>query len=159
METLKKVLLLAGLSASLAACQMVGSSDEIPAEDLPLVGPTWQLISFRDASGYASSVTEELLTVIFEKGGKFGAKGLHLGGTSAHNAFGGTYVAGKDSSLSMNAYGGTFAGVPDGSRYLDFLTALEHATSYEIEGDRLRITYGNGKTLVFMTKISNEQPR
>ncbi len=130
---------------SLAACEMLGLSSSTASSNLELVGPTWQLESFESAGGELSGVGSEPLSVVFSSNG--GLKGM-----GRVNEFYGSYEAASTGALYIDTRGSTYAGIPDGSKYLLLFGALDSATSFEISGNQLRITYGDGEALNFEAK-------
>jgi hypothetical protein len=148
----------------MAACELVGLGG---ADDDPLVGPTWRLVAFEDASGDRTAVDPEYErprvdtslpfyglafteTEDEERIGDAEPRGAHrmeVRGYPNEGLF--TYELEDDDRLSIYFHGATKINQLPGSRETEFFTALDAATSYRIKGKRLRITHDDGKALIF----------
>lgn len=122
-------------------CDAVGTAPEETTP--PLAGPTWQLSGFIAPGGETAGPGAEPISV------QFGAD-RRFGGTSATNSFGGRYLIEPEQTLVIDSLRTTLAGLPEGSKYLTFYSALRSAETYRIADGTLRITYGtDGAALLF----------
>ena len=125
----------------MSACSDAGLTAVEP--DASLAGPTWTLTGFEAADGTISDPGSETIRVTFEVDGE-------VGGQSRTNAFGGTYQAVANRQLSVETLETTLAGLPDGSRYMEFYSALRAASAYDVHPQTLRVEYGSeGEALRF----------
>lgn len=156
------------LFTATAACEMIGTFDDSASKeqlaDSGLVGPEWHLTSidgtpvspgnefpqvdtsqayysviFTDRTGTASDSTRDPT----EDGYRYAS----VLGYPNRSSF--TYtLAGNKTAISLRMHGSTYMGRPSDSREDEFFAALIAATTYEIDGNRLRIGYGEGNHLV-----------
>lgn len=119
--------------------------------EAPLAGPTWTLTGFEAADGTISGPGSETIRVTFKPEGQ-------VGGQSRTNEFDGTYRAVANRNLTVETLETTLAGLPEGSRYMEFYSALRAATTYAVQQQTLRIAYGpDGAALRFaQTAPENE---
>ncbi len=122
------------------------------ANDKTLVDIKWDLQSFEIVGEAESDVGSQGMILIFTEddsleGGSRTIEGdLSVGG----NSYWSNYEAGNNNSMYINVVATTKVGTPEGSRYWEYLEALANSSSYEIEGDKLRIFYdGRTKALNF----------
>ena len=134
-----KTYLFIALLLLLAACELVGITGRADGQE-DLIG-TWRLTAFEEADGTETDVGSEPLIVTFQQDST-------LTGHGEQNSFGGKFEV-EEEELTITTYGSTLAGIPEGSRYLEFIAALRGATSYEVGGNQLRIVYDGGKALIF----------
>ncbi|NWG15022.1 MAG: META domain-containing protein [Chloroflexi bacterium] len=109
------------------------------AQDIDdLAGTSWQLVS-----GGGATITLE-----------FGEDG-RAGGSSGCNTYGANYTA-DAGSISFSAAVSTLMACAEDAmaQERDYLAALEAATAYKRDGDRLTITYGDGQQLVFARRAA-----
>jgi hypothetical protein len=130
---------------ALSSCiGLIGFEKEVAklVNDPDLVGAVWQLVSFGDTLGVGS----EGLEVSFKSDGQ-----VEGGAYPNGNRFNSKYTITNDRALSIASIWTTKAGLRPGSRYLEFLDALEVASAYEvINSKQLKIYYGDQrKTLIF----------
>lgn len=154
------------LLLSLTACELLNpSAGENEPADADLVGPTWKLVSFEDADGTATEgevdpdfegngyytliFKEQKPAECFEGNPRDIDANRCIKSRGYPNTGYGTYTIETDSTLSVHIYGATEINPLPGSREQEFFSALSAATSYEIDGRRLTISYGDGKTLHF----------
>jgi heat shock protein HslJ len=104
------------------------------ANDKTLVDTKWDLQSFEIVGAGKSDKGSEDILLIFKEEST-------LEGQSSNNSYGSVYEAGIDDSLYIDVIATTKVGTPEGSRYSEYLDALANSSSYEIEGDKLRIFY------------------
>ena len=153
-----KTLIVLTLTAFLAACELVGITDKNGADSQEGLVGTWRLTAFEKADRTETDVGSEDITLTFAA--EDSLTGWSFRGrrpeASPANEYFGTYEAGPDGSLTISGPEGwepgpfsTKVGLLPGSRYEEYLAALGDATSYKIEGNRLRINYGGGKALLF----------
>lgn len=158
-----------------AACELVGLStgSDAPVEGRSLVGPTWQLVAFEKTDGDRTPIDygsvrpeyrDTAYTVVFTKHPSeeciapeellYGAWCADLIGYP--NESPSTTYDSDSTEYSLTIYfrGTTFVGQPSGSKETEFFMALDAATSYRIEGNRLRVAYGDGKSLIFEAEAS-----
>jgi hypothetical protein len=65
-----------------------------------------------------------------------------------------TYQHGDSRTLSLFFHGATKINQLPGSKETLFFQALDTAVTYQIKGDRMRLTYDGGKALLFEAKAS-----
>jgi hypothetical protein len=144
-------LLVAGLCL-MAACEVVGLGS---SDDDPLVGPTWRLVAFEDASGNKTEVGADDIVLTFTDSGSVRGQTYPEEGRAPENTYEGIYETTPGDSLSVRGSSrlvnliSTRVGTLPGSRYEEYLLALVQATTYQIEDRHLRINYSNGKALHF----------
>ncbi len=145
MRNLFYIAIVAAMAVSVAACEMLDFASTTASDDLELVGPTWQLVSFEEADGTTSDVGTTPVFIRFHEGGQFGGK--------VTNRFSGAYRVGPDQLLSVSdSLAITYINPPPGAKEEEFLGALVRARSYEVRDDQLRIFYGDGNALNFKVK-------
>jgi len=137
------------LFTAAAACEMLGANPvDRSTQQQDLVGPTWRLTAFVTASDSTLGTGSVPLSVTFRPDSLVVLRSL--------NRADGPYTLGPNNALHIDLEGSTYVGEPEGSKTNHLWKALERATSYEIEGDQLRIFYGDGMTLRFVAKESND---
>ena len=114
-------------------CDTVGTAPEKTAPTL--AGPAWQLAGFETVTGETVGPGAEPIRVQFGVDQRFD-------GASATNSFGGRYLVEPDQQLVIDSLRTTLAGLPDGSKYLTFYSALRNVGTYQITDGTLRISYG-----------------
>lgn len=161
MRFLVPTLLMAGCCL-LAACDFAGTT----ASDRPLIGTTWHLIAFEEATGNSESISVRpdfadvaytvTLTTQPAVGGMYdGPAGTHRTRTIGYPNQGlFTYQHGDSRTLSLFFHGATKINQLPGSKETLFFQALDTAVTYQIKGDRMRLTYDSGKALLFEAKAS-----
>ncbi|MBM4170187.1 MAG: META domain-containing protein [Ignavibacteria bacterium] len=117
------------LPLTLSACADTTNSDQKAGS---LVGPEWVVESFREIDGTTTAPGTVALVVRFISPDTLSAK--------ADNELWGRYTI-QNGTLSITKLGGTKRGLSPGSREDDFMQALENATSYSIDGNKLSIYY------------------
>jgi len=166
-------LLIAGLCL-MAACELVGLGG---SDDDPLVGPTWRLVAFEAPDGATTSaratskqkedalfrfgqapytisfrdtISDQCMSGEKEQTGNTECRLAVAVGLPNEAHF--SYELKDGSTLSLRGLGKTKIGLPSNSREPQYFNALDAATSYHVNGKRLRINYGNGKLLFFEAK-------
>lgn len=149
----------------LSACELLGSkSENTPSEDLPLTGTSWWLQAFQDEKGKRSNSTMDDIKLVFTESDTLQGKALHKTATGevvTANSYFAIYSVDHSSLDIQNEKGATtLVGGPSGSRYTEYLAALDEALTYKIQGNRLMISYGeNGhKALLFKAGEKDDFP-
>ncbi len=135
-----------------AACINVSNSSK---PDKELIGTVWDLQSFEETGGTTTPVGSQGITLVFSKNGSIieGKSYTIQGETIPGNAYGGVYGIEKDRGIVIDSLWSTKVGLPAGSRYNEYLEALDNASAYEIDGNKLRIYYfSKSKVLNFLAK-------
>jgi len=138
----------------LSACEMLDSkSENSPAEDMPLIGTSWWLLSFQDEMGKRLESKMDDIVLVFMESDTLQGKALHKvksGERAGSNSYMSTYSV-DNASIEVKEGYTTHVGTPPGSRYEEYLKAKNDAVSYEIQGDRLIIYHdeNGGKALHF----------
>jgi hypothetical protein len=162
MRFLLPALLLAG-SCLLTACDLAGTA----TTHRPLIGTTWQLVAFEEATGNPSRpvsirhrFADVAYTVTFTTqpavdssyNGPNGAYHTKTVGYPNQGFF--TYDHVEDGTLSLFFHGATEINPLPGSVETRFFQALEGVRRYRIKGDRMRLTYGSGRALLFRARAT-----
>ncbi|PSQ87306.1 MAG: hypothetical protein BRD43_06160 [Bacteroidetes bacterium QS_4_64_154] len=157
-----------------AACEMIGSA-ESPDADRPLVGPVWQLVAFEAADGSRTSVDSKYDrprddSLLPYYGLRFTETPVPDCGTDKveetqcmetkargyPNQGFFSYKMEDDQEMRIYFNGTTLMGTFPDSKEGKFFSALAAVTGYTIDGSRLRLTYGNSKTLLFEARSTGE---
>ena len=112
-----------------------------------LYGTTWVLVAYGDAGSPKPVLEATEATALFNDQGQVS------GGATCNRYFGSFELAG--SALSVSAVGTTRMACPAeemSAQERDFVSLLQAAASYAIEGTQLRIETSDGKVLIFETK-------
>lgn len=147
MKILCKVSVLSYGMLFLAGCDLLGwqsKTTDTADEDMPLTGTSWWLQSFQDEMGKTSDTGTDEIVLIFTESDTLKGKAFHKSPTGDEvwvNSYSSTFSV-DHSTLKIQKVGSTEVGVPPGSRYTEYLAALEEALTYEIQGDRLLFFYG-----------------
>ncbi len=122
------------------------TNDPVTVTDKTLVNTKWDLQSFEIIDVAESAIGSQGIIVIFMKDSSLEGESKTIEGDLSvpGNSYGSVYEAGIDGSLYIDVVGSTKAGRPPGSRYDEYLEALHNSSSYEIEGNKLRIFYDGG---------------
>ncbi len=122
------------------------TNDPVTVADKTLVNTKWDLQSFEIIDVAESAIGSQGIIVIFMKDSSLEGKSKTIEGDLSvpGNSYGGVYKVGLDNSLSIKQTYTTLVGLPAGSRYTEYFQALQNASDYEIEGDKLRIFYDGG---------------
>jgi heat shock protein HslJ/uncharacterized protein YraI len=112
-----------------------------PAPDNPLAGSRWQVVQFNDGSGITTLIEGSRITV------EFGGNG-QVTGNSGCNTFSGSYQV-NGNRLSVSQLGGGMMNCPEPEGVMEqeaeFLTTLQSAATFSIDGNRLEIQNGAGQ--------------
>jgi heat shock protein HslJ len=143
MRTFKLLLIAAFGSAMLAAC---GSPTN------GLTGKEWQLTAITERvpafQGVVPPEDQSKYTITFHQNDKFDA-------TADCNRAAGTYKATDRGKLTIDLGASTMVVCPEASYSELYLHALGRSESYEVAGDILRITLGDGGILTFTRAGAN----
>ncbi len=122
------------------------TNDPVTVADKTLVNTKWDLQSFEIIDVAESAIGSQGIIVIFMKDSSLEGESKTIEGDLSvpGNSYGGVYEVGLDNSLSIKQTYTTQVGLPAGSRYTEYFQALQNASDYEIEGDKLRIFYDGG---------------
>jgi heat shock protein HslJ len=125
---------------------------ETPGASDDLAGTSWQLESF-GASGEETPVIQgSMLTLEFQAGGQ-------AGGNSGCNSFGGEYHV-EDGNLTFGQLMSTLMACAD-QAVMDqegrYLGALQAASEYTLDGDRLVISGGSGQDVLNFVRSGGSQ--
>ena len=143
------------LVLGLVSCQLVDFEEAAlkTTDDTPLVDTEWDLVSFEEMGDGESEAGSVGILLILEEGGQVkGESYQNAGGPPAANKFFGIYELKADSQLEIDSLRSTFVNEPTGSRYEQFLAALENAAGYELDEDDLRIQSETGNILIFKAR-------
>jgi hypothetical protein len=122
------------------------SDDDDRMSDKQLVGVEWHLQAFEDPGVTKTDIGSQGILLFFKADSTFkGRRSYTIKGDLSvpGNSYGGVYKAGADDSLYLSRPWTTKVGTPPGSRYVEYLDALENASSFKIEGNGLRIFYND----------------
>lgn len=135
----------AGWAAADVGIHLVGADAEAllwfePLVSAPLIGTTWTALGINNGRGAVSSAAPEATVTAV-----FGADG-RVAGDAGCNRYGGAFTD-RDGVLSIGPLAATRRACPD-ARVMEqeaaFLAAMERATTYEIELDRLELRAPDG---------------
>lgn len=129
MHTTIRILSLTATVLALSGCANAINTQQVNKE---LAGPEWVGQSFRDIDGTTTAPGTVPLIVQFIPPDTLAAR--------ADNEIWGRYAT-QDGALSISKLGRTKRGLSPGSREEDFIQALENATAYSIDGNKLCIYY------------------
>lgn len=129
MQVLNLVVIQLVLALMFSTC---GDTVVTQHENKELDGPEWAVQSFRDIDGATTPPGTVALIVRFIPPDTLSVK--------ADNELWGRYAI-QNGMLSISKLGGTKRGLSPGSRELDLVQALENATAYSIDGNKLSIYY------------------
>ena len=117
-------------------------------ESVPLVGTTWQLTGYNNgAGGFASVLAGTEVTAVFAEDGK-------LGGSAGCNNYATSFeISGDRISIGPVAATMMMCPAPDGIMDQEgaYLSALEAASTYAIEGKQLSLFDSQGQVLLGFT--------
>ena len=136
-------LALAGCGAPAAA---PGAATAIAPDRSPLADTSWKLEAFGDAAGPRPVLANSTITLAFS------AEQRTASGRSGCNSYGGRYAVAGD-RVSFDEIASTAMACADGSvmdQEQRFQQALLETSTYRVAGDRLEISYGDGKVLRFV---------
>lgn len=144
MRSLKLDLLIA---FGLLALAITLSSCAAPADPPGLANTSWKLESYGPKGAETPALDGNPVTLTFEDESK-------AGGSGGCNSYGGQYAV-KDGALSFGRVFSTMMACVDQNamqQETDFLSALNSAGSYRLNGDRLSIEYGSGQGVLNFVK-------
>jgi len=121
-------------------------------EPMPLIGTTWRLTSYNNGKGGLVSVWggTEITAVFGEDGGLTGSAGCNNYTTSYE-------VAGDQITIGPVATTRMMCAEPEGIMEQEsaYLAALESATAYQIQGDRLEMRGAGGVRVLTFNAVSD----
>ncbi len=146
MKFLLRIAVIAGLAALMAGCCHCRSYQKKTRR--PLVGTEWQLIQL---GGETIQPREGSFTVTLsaEKG--------QISGVGACNRLSGTYKSDEKRSLKIGPLAATRMACPDLKREQAFISALESATHYDMDGPMLLILSDGELRAVFQALPTPEK--
>ncbi len=112
-----------------------------------LTGVEWRLVTLQMENGAPATPEAEAVPTLTFMDQRTRTGRMRFGGSGGCNRFNGEYDAGDDGSLSVSqGLAMTRMACPEAVMRLEqsFMVALEGATSYEIDGDGLSVTFGGG---------------
>ena len=112
-----------------------------------LMGVEWRLVTLQMEDGASVTANAEAIPTITFLDEATPTGRFRFGGSSGCNRFNGEYSAGDDGGLSVSqGLAMTRMACPEAVMRLeqDLMMALEGATAYEVQGDRLRIVFPAG---------------
>jgi heat shock protein HslJ len=123
------------------------------AQSQALQGSSWDVISYNNGrGGVVSVITGTELTADFAEDGQ-------LSGSSGCNTYTAPYESG-DETISIRPPSTTrkFCGEPEGlmEQENEYLTALQTATTYQIEGNSLNMRTADGETVANFSRSSGQ---
>lgn len=116
----------------------------VSAQNDPLVGTEWTLVSWGDPADPTPVIDGTTVTL------NFGPDGA-IGGSGGCNTYGGSYEVSDDTITFSNVFSTLRACLEQGigDQENAFFGALQAATTYELSDGRLIVSYGEGQQLVF----------
>lgn len=120
---------------------------------VPLAGTTWKLDSYNDGNETATSVIAgtQIILILDENGG--------IAGSAGCNSYFGSYET-EEGAISFGTVGSTmmFCDEPEGTMEQEsaYLSLLESAAGYEIEGDSLTVQDLSGKPILTFTAVEQD---
>jgi heat shock protein HslJ len=140
------------ITAFALACGALISSSACTGQDgsedpAALEGVEWHLT---ESSETSLNVDLTGITATFD--------GSRMSGSSGVNQFGGSYSANADGSFSAGPLVSTLMAGPEPLMRIEaaYLALLDEAESFSVEGDRLTLATGEGKTLTFRAASTPE---
>jgi heat shock protein HslJ len=117
-------------------------------EPMPLVGTTWQLTGYNNGvGGFASVLAGSEVTAVFAEDGK-------LGGSAGCNNYAASFEISGD-RISIGPVAATMMMCPEPDGIMDqegaYLSALEAASTYAVEGKQLSLFDSQGQVLLGFT--------
>ena len=112
-----------------------------------LTGVEWRLVTLQMENGAPATPEAEAVPTLTFMDQETRTGRMRLGGSGGCNRFDGEYDAGDDGRLSVSqGLAMTRMACPEAVMRLEhsLMVALEGATSYEIDGDGLSVTFGGG---------------
>ena len=112
-----------------------------------LTGVEWRLVTLQMENGAPATPEAEAVPTLTFMDQRTRTGRMRFGGSGGCNRFNGEYDAGDDGSLSVSqGLAMMRMACPEAVMRLEqsFMVALEGATSYEIDGDWLSVTFGGG---------------
>ena len=111
----------------------------------PLSGTAWQLMSYGAPGAEMSIVPGSTVTLVFSEQDR-------LGGSGGCNTFGGSYTIEGDSITIGQVFSTLMACLDNAVMRQEqaYFDALRSAARFELSGDQLSITYGDGQQLLFI---------
>jgi len=121
----------------------------VPPAPEPLVGTNWTLDTIYKADTYSSVISGTTITAVFDKTGS-------ITGSGGCNKYLGSYTV-NGSSLAISSVNSNRRDCHDRGILLQedtYLTSLNRAAAFTINGNRLSVTDANGAILLVFTKGS-----
>jgi putative lipoprotein len=132
-----------GAGARPAPADATGANGEVGGAKTGLPDGTWRLAAIqRPGAGEQAVGTDPRYTVAFANG--------RLSGSAHCNRYQGGYEQPAPGELKVSPMAATLMACPGESIASEFLRALGGATRYEVRGDRLVLSYGDGGVLAFV---------
>lgn len=130
-------------SAETEATNTPESAPESASED-PLVGTQWVLQSFGAPGSESATVGETAVTLEFSNNGQ-------VDGNAGCNSFSGSYQVVEGNTLAFGEIISTLMACVDTAQMdqeILYLEALQTVSTFQIEGDRLIVTYDDGQSVL-----------
>ncbi len=130
------------------SAEVEASEDSETVESGGLMGVEWHLVVLQIDGGAPMTPDAEAIPTITFLDEATPAGLMRFGGSGGCNRFNGEYDAGDDGSLSMSQdVAMTMMACPEAIMRLEqgLMMAFAEATSYEIDGDELSVTFGRGR--------------
>jgi putative lipoprotein len=119
-----------------------GAAAAAPAAAGSLPGGTWWLVAIQRPGAAEEPITgSERHSIQFADG--------RLSGLGGCNRYTGGYQEPEPGKLKVSPMAATLMACPEPSIESEFLRAVGSATSYEVRGDKLLLSYGDGGVLTF----------
>ena len=116
--------------------------NESNSEDLDFLNTVWTLQHFNIDCEIVKPPEGQVYTIQFDTDSTFS-------GINDCNDLVGKYNLISENKIEVINAGGSYANCGDNSLFLDYMSALQSAESYEISGDKLTIFYENKSKLIF----------
>ena len=134
----------------LAACAAQPGGNQTTPEAERLANTNWSLVSYGPPESPIEVLPGTSVTLEFDAEGR-------AGGSGGCNSYGGDYEV-ENGSISFGEIVSTLMACTDpgvGEQESQFLGALQTASTYEVSGDQLTITYVDGQVLNFSRAPGN----
>ncbi len=123
-------------------CILKSCDSNSKSEDLDFYNTIWELQYINDEDEIIKPTEEQIYTIQFETDSTFS-------GRNDCNDLIGKYKLLPENKIDVLNAGGSYANCGDNSLFLDYMSALQSAKSYNIFGNILSIFFGTNSELLF----------
>ncbi len=127
---------------SIIICIIISCDSDSKSQDLDFLNTVWELQYFNKKGEIIKPNEDQVYTIQFETDSTFN-------GINDCNDLIGKYILLPENKIEVINAGGSYANCGDNSLFLDYMSALQSAESYEISGDKLTMFYENKSKLIF----------